>query len=137
MYASVLRISLAATVLLFVAECHSTKAPHLVRMENTAEPYRASHDPYATGYEQADHHGRSHESADHYARTHEPTRINEPGDPYATSLPVEKRYTANWAVEITEGGDEMADKIASKYGFHNLGKVRAARAFYCKLPAIC
>lgn len=37
--------------------------------------------------------------------------------------PEEKRYTAAWAVEITEGGDSMADEMAAKYGFKNLGKV--------------
>ena len=35
----------------------------------------------------------------------------------------EKRYTSSWAVEITEGGDNMADETAAKYGFKNLGKV--------------
>lgn len=34
------------------------------------------------------------------------------------------RYTASWAVEIAEGGDKMADVIARRYGFRNLGKVR-------------
>ena len=33
-------------------------------------------------------------------------------------------YTASWAVEITEGGDKMADKIAMRYGFQNIGRVR-------------
>lgn len=32
-------------------------------------------------------------------------------------------YTSSWAVEIVEGGDKMADKIASEHGFRNLGKV--------------
>ena len=32
-------------------------------------------------------------------------------------------YTASWAVEITQGGDKMADHIARRYGFRNLGKV--------------
>ena len=32
-------------------------------------------------------------------------------------------YTASWAVEIVEGGDKMADTIASRYGFQNIGKV--------------
>ena len=36
----------------------------------------------------------------------------------------EKRYTSSWAVEITEGGDNMADETAARYGFKNLGKVR-------------
>ena len=35
----------------------------------------------------------------------------------------EKRYTSSWAVEITEGGDNMADETAARYGFRNLGKV--------------
>ena len=34
-----------------------------------------------------------------------------------------ERYTSSWAVEIVEGGDKMADKIASKHGFRNLGRV--------------
>ena len=37
----------------------------------------------------------------------------------------EKRYTSTWAVEITEGGDNMADETATRYGFRNLGKVSA------------
>ena len=32
-------------------------------------------------------------------------------------------YTASWAVEVVEGGDKMADTIASRYGFQNIGKV--------------
>ena len=32
-------------------------------------------------------------------------------------------YTASWAVEITEGGKQMADAIARQHGFINLGKV--------------
>ena len=32
-------------------------------------------------------------------------------------------YTTSWAVEITEGGQVMADKIADKYGFKNLGRI--------------
>ena len=36
-------------------------------------------------------------------------------------------YTADWAVEIAEGGDKMADKIASRYGFQNVGRVRIYR----------
>ena len=32
-------------------------------------------------------------------------------------------YTASWAVEITQGGDKMANYIARRYGFQNLGKV--------------
>ena len=34
-------------------------------------------------------------------------------------------YTASWAVEITEGGKKMADAIARRHGFINLGNVRA------------
>ena len=33
-------------------------------------------------------------------------------------------YTASWAVEIIEGGDKMANTIASRYGFQNIGKVQ-------------
>ena len=33
-------------------------------------------------------------------------------------------YTASWAVEIMEGGDAMANTIASRYGFQNIGKVQ-------------
>ena len=40
------------------------------------------------------------------------------------------RYTASWAVEITEGGEKMAERIALKYGFVNAGKVR--RDLTCK-----
>ena len=32
-------------------------------------------------------------------------------------------YTANWAVEITAGGAKMANLIAKKNGFTNLGEV--------------
>ena len=35
-----------------------------------------------------------------------------------------ERYTASWAVEIAEGGDKTADKMASSYGFRNRGRVR-------------
>ena len=34
------------------------------------------------------------------------------------------QYTASWAVEITEGGEKMAERIARRYGFMNAGKVR-------------
>ena len=34
------------------------------------------------------------------------------------------QYTASWAVEITEGGEKMAERIARRYGFINAGKVR-------------
>ena len=33
------------------------------------------------------------------------------------------RYTASWAVEITEGGDKAADAVARRHGYRNLGKV--------------
>ena len=33
------------------------------------------------------------------------------------------RYTASWAVEITEGGDKAADIVAQRHGYRNLGKV--------------
>ena len=32
-------------------------------------------------------------------------------------------YTASWAVEITAGGTKMADLIAERNGFTNLGEV--------------
>ena len=35
----------------------------------------------------------------------------------------QERYTASWAVEIAEG-DKTADKMASRYGFRNRGRVR-------------
>ena len=34
------------------------------------------------------------------------------------------KYTADWVVKITEGGKEMADEMATKYGFKNLGKLQ-------------
>ena len=33
-------------------------------------------------------------------------------------------YTASWAVEIVDGGKEMADLIASRYGYINLGTLK-------------
>ena len=36
-------------------------------------------------------------------------------------------YTASWAVEIVEGGKEMADIIASRYGFINRGSLSEVR----------
>ena len=33
------------------------------------------------------------------------------------------RYTASWAVQITKGGDKMADVVARRHGYRNLGKV--------------
>lgn len=42
------------------------------------------------------------------------------------------RYTSSWAVEITEGGSKLADAVAKRHGYLNLGKVytfqRLARA---------
>ena len=32
-------------------------------------------------------------------------------------------YTTSWAVEITSGGEKMADAVARRYGFYNFGKV--------------
>ena len=32
-------------------------------------------------------------------------------------------FTTSWAVEITEGGQKMADMISRQYGFNNLGEV--------------
>lgn len=34
------------------------------------------------------------------------------------------RYTASWAVEITEGGSKAADAVAKRHGYRNLGKVQ-------------
>ena len=34
------------------------------------------------------------------------------------------KYTTSWVVEITEGGEKMAERIAQQYGFSNVGKVR-------------
>ena len=33
-------------------------------------------------------------------------------------------YTASWVVEIMEGGKYMADNIAHKHGFINLGQLK-------------
>ena len=33
-------------------------------------------------------------------------------------------YTTSWAVNIVEGGKKMADAVAKRYGFNNLGDVR-------------
>ena len=38
------------------------------------------------------------------------------------------RYTASWAVEITEGGDKMADLVARRHGYRNIGKVVSCSA---------
>ena len=35
-------------------------------------------------------------------------------------------YTATWVVDITQGDKTMADIIAKKYGFFNLGEVKLA-----------
>lgn len=55
------------------------------------------------------------------------TNHNEKGeDLYASRKNVyvpSEIYTTSWAVEITEGGQLMADSIADKYGFKNLGRV--------------
>ena len=39
------------------------------------------------------------------------------------SMPGEPRYTSSWAVEI-HGGAAVADLLAGKHGFLNLGKVK-------------
>jgi hypothetical protein len=44
--------------------------------------------------------------------------------------PMREIYTASWAVEIAEGGDKMADKIASRYGFQNVGKIGGLSGVY-------
>ena len=45
------------------------------------------------------------------------------------STPPSAVYTTSWAVEITQGGEKMADYIARRYGFHNLGKVKGLIAY--------
>ena len=35
----------------------------------------------------------------------------------------EKRYTSSWAVEITEGGDNMADETAARYAIMKWGVI--------------
>ena len=37
------------------------------------------------------------------------------------------RYTNEWIVEVGGGGSEVADEIAQKHGFQNLGKVYITR----------
>ena len=37
-------------------------------------------------------------------------------------------YTGGWAVEITTGGKKMADLVARRNGFENLGQVYIATA---------
>ena len=44
---------------------------------------------------------------------------------------VEGLYTAEWAVEITDGGEGRALSIANKYGLRNLGKVRTISSKNC------
>jgi hypothetical protein len=39
-------------------------------------------------------------------------------------------YTADWAVEVTAGGAKMADVIAKRNGFTNLGEVDGLRDIY-------
>ena len=60
------------------------------------------------------------------ASTREPptekTRETEESFGQHGSIPREI-FTASWAVEITEGVQKMADKIARQYGFNNLGEV--------------
>ena len=41
------------------------------------------------------------------------------------------RYTASWAVEITDGGDKAADIIARRHGCRNLGKVKVTELHPC------
>lgn len=42
------------------------------------------------------------------------------------------KYTTDWAVEIMEGGEEMAEHIAQRYGFNNVGKVSVtSKLFSC------
>ena len=43
------------------------------------------------------------------------------------------RPTNSWAVEITWGGNQMAEKIARQNGFRNLGPV----SFYFKSLVLC
>ena len=43
---------------------------------------------------------------------------------YGASTPLKApRRTNSWAVEITRGGNQMAEKIARQNGFRNLGPV--------------
>ena len=47
--------------------------------------------------------------------------------------------TNSWAVQITSGGEEAADELASKYGFINLGQVHIPQALdkISKLILLC
>ena len=62
-----------------------------------------------------------------YDRPYNPhQRQRSPGANPSLSLPtMEKthRYSNDWAIEIY-GGSEMADRIARKFGFVNLGLVK-------------
>ena len=54
---------------------------------------------------------------------HNPRLQRSSGDSSLTLPPMEKiRYSNDWAVEI-HGGFEMADHIARRFGFTNLGQV--------------
>ena len=46
------------------------------------------------------------------------------------------RYTASWAVEITEGGEKMAEQVARRHGFINAGKVRIHLTCKCYLHTL-
>lgn len=57
-----------------------------------------------------------------------PDRAAEKGLPGASEDPHNQRvprafYTPSWAVEITKGGNKMADLVARRNGFTNLGEV--------------
>ena len=57
-----------------------------------------------------------------------PDRATEKGLPGASEDPHNQRvprafYTPSWAVEITKGGKKMADLVARRNGFTNLGEV--------------
>nr|XP_023698827.1 proprotein convertase subtilisin/kexin type 6-like isoform X1 [Paramormyrops kingsleyae] len=45
------------------------------------------------------------------------------------SLPFRDVYTNHWALRIS-GGHEEADKLASKYGYNNLGQIGALKDYY-------
>lgn len=44
-------------------------------------------------------------------------------------------FTDQWAVHIS-GGDEVADAIAAKHGFTNLGKVNSLLHFTCQCACV-
>ena len=56
---------------------------------------------------------------------HNPRQQRSSGNLASLSLPsIEKiRYSNDWAVEI-HGGSELADQIARRFGFINLGQVK-------------